>query len=50
MTSLDKYKPGQIITQMTKRVFVELWDEMQSGKALEGWPTRKLNAWGNHDN
>lgn len=38
---LDKYKPGQIITSMSRRVFLELWDDIQSGAALERWAPGK---------
>lgn len=42
MPSLDKYKSGQIITSMTRRAFLDLWDDMQSGEALKRWPEGKI--------
>lgn len=42
MADLLKYRPGQIITSMTKRVFMELWEDMQSGEALKRWPKGKV--------
>ena len=38
---LDKYRPGQIITSMSRRVFLELWDDIQSGAATERWAPGK---------
>ena len=41
--NLDKYKPGQIITSMTRRVFMELWDEIQSEEGLKHWTKDKVS-------
>lgn len=38
---LDKYRAGQIITSMTRRVFIELWDEIKSGEASNRWSEGK---------
>lgn len=42
MIDLDKYKPGQIITSMTKRAFMELWADVQSGEMLKRWTKDKV--------
>ena len=37
---LDKYKPGQLITSMTRRAFVDLWEEIQAGTILAKTPRK----------
>lgn len=43
MIDLTSTNPGQIITSMTKRVFVELWDAIQSEKGLKHWTKDKVS-------
>lgn len=40
--NLDKYKPGQLITSMTRRAFLDLWEEIQSGVIQKRWPEGKV--------
>ena len=39
---IDKYKPGQLVTSMSWRAFMELWAEMASGTIRERWPKGKV--------
>ena len=42
MIDLDKYTLGQLITSMTRRAFLDLWEEILSGVAAERWPEGKV--------
>lgn len=39
---MKNYTPGQLITSMTRRAFLDLWEEIQSGEAQKRWPEGKV--------